>query len=143
MNRLRIVSLLSTLLATIACSRPQGVPQPSVSAKLAEGTLSVTVSVPARHHAYLDSGREGNLIPVTFDWKAWTESGQPEPTIVDRPEGDIDEDTGARILRGEGVFAFTVPPTARSADFRVRVQICDEIKGICYRPAWHDVTPEG
>ncbi|EHQ04691.1 protein-disulfide reductase DsbD family protein [Leptonema illini] len=148
MSGIRIISLLSTLLAAVSCSRSQGVPEPSLSAAIANGKLNVTVTVPDRHHAYLDGGREGNLIPVTFDWKAWTADGLAEPKPAAQPEGVIDEESGARILRGQGVFAFELPADAAEtkkagdANFRVRVQICDEVKGICYRPAWHDVSPE-
>lgn len=144
MSRIRFMSLLSSLLAAFACSRTQSLPQPSFSAAISDGRLNVTITVPDRHHAYLDSGREGNLIPVTFDWKSWTGEGLAEPEPAGRPEGVIDEESGARILRGKGVFSFNLPAdqAKQLKNFRVRVQICDEVKGVCYRPAWYDVTPE-
>lgn len=114
-----------------------GVPSPTISANLAGSQLNVEVSVPAGHHAYLDSGKEGNLIPVTFDF---TNLGT-ELKEVSRPQGTVEEISGAKILKGNGVFVFESESSLDSdSSFRVRTQICDDTSGICYRPQWHDVS---
>jgi len=137
------IIVAAILFTAFSCSKPPSLPQPSVEAHSKEGKLIVTLSVPDHHHAYLDSGTEGNLIPVSFDWAKWSANGQNEPQLISKPEGALDQDTGAYILHGNGNFTFETKDTNKQNEFRVRVQICDEIKGICYRPSWHEVTPKG
>ncbi len=101
--------------------------------------IEIEVDVPSRHHAYLDSGKYENLIPIAFDWQA----GSPELTTA--PAGEQDDDVNAKVLRGKGRFVFAVQAdqiaalTDASPAVRVRSQICDEDKGICYRPTWNEL----
>lgn len=138
-----IVSLGAAAFQFSSCKEEKrsSMPEPSVRATLTDGKLHVQLQIPERHHAYLDGGREGNLIPVTFDWQGWASGPEQTPKTVQAPLGEEDADSGARILRGEGTFIFQAKETPAPADFRVRVQICDEVKGVCYRPAWYPVKP--
>lgn len=145
MKRIGLISLLGALSATIlvACKKEEpksSLPQPTVTARLQGGKLQVQFQVPSRHHAYLDEGREGNLIPISFDWQGWSEKDAPLKA-VQLPPGEPDADSGARVLRGEGTFVFEPRHTPPQTDFRVRVQICEEVKGVCYRPTWIAVKP--
>ncbi|MBW7858467.1 MAG: hypothetical protein H3C43_09290 [Leptonema sp. (in: Bacteria)] len=140
--KLFVLFTAASVIVAISCSRPPALPDATISAVNQNGKLSVVMQVPERHHAYLDSGRDGNLIPVTFDWK---NLGLLEADLqsTEMPSGELEPDTGARVLRGEGRFSFELPQSVNNqAQFRVRVQICDEVKGICYRPVWHEVQPK-
>lgn len=145
MKKIGLITLLGSLAAGIitACKKEEprsSVPQPTVTAQLVDGKLQVQVRVPARHHAYLDEGREGNLIPVGFDWQSWSAKDAPLQTLQS-PTGELDPESGAHVLRGEGTYLFQAKQTPTQTDFRVRVQICEEVKGVCYRPAWIPVRP--
>ncbi|MCR9144662.1 MAG: protein-disulfide reductase DsbD N-terminal domain-containing protein [bacterium] len=119
---------------------PGDVPAALISGRtLDDGRAAINVDVPSRHHAYLDAGKHGNLIPIGFDWQGLS----PEPEQVTAPVGERDEDVQAQVLRGSGTYVFkaggeNAPPFA-GRSLRVRSQICDEDKGICYRPTWTDV----
>ncbi|MBX7058507.1 MAG: hypothetical protein K1X75_10620 [Leptospirales bacterium] len=145
MNRkaLSIVFLSSLLAAALfpSCSPDSSsspaAPEARISAHL-RGTnqLAVTITVPPRYHAYLDAGDGNALIPVSFDWSA---SGlQPKP--LSSPEGERDETVQARVLRGRSEFVFAADnaATASGRSVRVQTQICNEERGICYRPRWQD-----
>lgn len=139
-----ILSLGATAGSLFSCRSDEAKPaqpEPTVRAALADGKLHVHLSIPSRHHAYLDAGREGNLIPVTFDWKGWGENPAESPKAIQSPAGDVDADSGARVLRGEGTYVFQPKTNPSLQEFRVRVQICDEVKGVCYRPAWYSLKP--
>lgn len=140
--KLFFLFIVGAIVATISCSRPPALPDATISAVNQGDKLNVVIQVPERHHAYLDSGRDGNLIPVTFDWKnLGIQLADLKSTEV--PAGELEPDTGARVLRGEGRFSFELPQSVNNqTQFRVRVQICDEVKGICYRPVWHEVQPK-
>lgn len=139
----------AALLATAACDGeskagargPGDVPAAAISGRVLEnGQAEIRVDVPSRHHAYLDAGEFGNLIPVGFDWQGLS----PEPQAVSAPEGVRDDEVKAQVLRGQGSFVFAAggegAPEFAGRSLRVRSQICDEDKGICYRPTWTDVT---
>jgi hypothetical protein len=98
-------------------------------------TIEIVASIPPRHHAYLDAGDEGNLIPIGFDWQDLT----PEPVALSMPTGERDEDVKARVLRGDGRFQFQHSTVSPGVQVRVRSQICDEDRGVCYRPTWNEV----
>ncbi|MEQ9367074.1 MAG: hypothetical protein RIF32_22760 [Leptospirales bacterium] len=120
---------------------PGDVPTAAVSAQVnPDGRASIRIDVPSRHHAYLDAGEHGNLIPIGFDWQGLT----PEPKTVQAPAGEHDEEVKAQVLRGSGTFVFEggseQAPTFAGRSLRVRSQICDEDKGICYRPTWTEVS---
>lgn len=101
---------------------------------LDDGRIQITAVVPDRHHAYLNSGDDGNLIPIFFQWDG------PAPEPVTTPPGERDEDVKATVLRGQGVFVFQPGADGAPEGVKVQSQVCDEDKGICYRPLWQDVS---
>ncbi|MCB1325137.1 MAG: hypothetical protein KDK35_07925 [Leptospiraceae bacterium] len=105
-------------------------------------TIQVTVDIPPGHHAYLDSGDRGNLVPISFDWSAVSEVLPATPSLEQVPEGDRDEDVGARVLRGQSRFVFAVPDAQalKGSQIQVTSQICDEEVGLCYRPEQNELT---
>jgi hypothetical protein len=111
-------------------------PRPQISSEISGDTIRFSITVPENHHAYLDKGSEGNLIPVTFDW-----GGMKEPGPVFVPIGTRDERVRATVLRGSGDFLFRSPNAMEYSGKKVRVltQICDDIQGICYRPEYSDI----
>ncbi len=113
-------------------------PHPEVSARvLGETGLEVLVAVPPGHHAYLDRGDMEALIPISFDWAQTGAS----PTLSARPDGERDETVGATVLRGAGRFVFESAASAalRGKTVRVQSQICNEEKGVCYRPTVQEI----
>lgn len=103
--------------------------------------VEIEVDVPNRHHAYLDAGEYGNLIPIAFEWQG----AEPEPKFLMGPSGEQDDEVKAKVLRGLGRFVFEIKAEqiaqleSASPALRVRSQICDEDKGICYRPTWNEL----
>ena len=140
-----IVFLLSTVLVaafSMTCTETErsgsdGIPEASIRATSLDNQVTVSITIPADHHAYLNRGPQDNLIPVEFDWKPAMESGkiQQEPALKSSPEGKTEEATGALVLRGTGEFVFDAAGAPHGADLRVRTQICNEISGMCFRPA--------
>lgn len=133
----------AALAAALALCSPSehssGPPQARISARLlATGEAAVTVTIPPRHHAYLNSGDSGSLIPVKFDWGAAAAAVEP----TESPRGERDETVKALVLRGEGQFRFAIRDSAirPGQAFRVQSQICNEERGVCYRPVWQDVV---
>jgi Disulphide bond corrector protein DsbC len=117
--------------------RPEA-PHPEVSARvLGETGLEVLVAVPPGHHAYLDRGDMESLIPISFDWAPTGAS----PTLSASPAGERDETVGATVLRGAGRFVFesAASETLRGKSVRVQSQICNEEKGVCYRPTIQEI----
>lgn len=119
-------------------------PQVALQAKLlSDQRLQVGVAVPKEHHIYLDQGVEGNLLPISFDWRPHIEKRLllQEPRLAAAPPGQKDEKVKATVLRGEGNFLFEAAGLERLSgkELRVRIQICDEIRGICFRPEWKEV----
>ena len=104
--------------------------------------IQITVEIPPGHHAYLDSGDRGNLVPISFDWSAVSEILPAGPTMEHMPDGARDEDVGARVVRGQSRFVFHVPDAQALQGTRIQVtsQICDEEIGLCYRPEQNDLT---
>ena len=114
-------------------------PQARISASVDDDTLTVFVAIPEGTHAYLDRGREGVLIPVSFDWK----DIKAKPVLA--PDGEFDELVRATVFRGEGSFVFKVEDarTLKGSVFRVRTQLCNDELGICYPPSWQEVEIPG
>ena len=102
-------------------------------------TLVVSITIPPAHHAYLDRGKEGYLVPISFQWKEFLGSGmlKREPRLKSAPAGTYDKEVQATVMRGTGLFIFEIRdsnwPIGKS--FNVRSQICNEILGQCYPPA--------
>ncbi len=135
-----------------SCDRPEapfssaktGPPQVGLKTELiSEKQLRVEVTVPQNHHLYLDRGVEGNLIPISFDWRPHI-AGQnltEEPRLLSAPAGEKDKKVKATVLRGRDAFIFESSSLQKLSgkNLRVRIQICDEIQGLCYRPEWKEV----
>ena len=101
------------------------------------------VHVPANHHAYLDKGPSGAFIPVSVDWESLVKTGaiSKAPALLRGPAGTLDAESGAKVLRGTGEFEYTGSLAELSGQsVQVRTQICDDLKGICYRPKTQTVT---
>jgi len=106
----------------------------TVAKDVSGATLAhIVVDIPADHHGYLDSGDEGLLIPLAFTF----DHPGIEAQEISRPQGTRDEQAHAKVLRGQGEFAFrlvlsgTVPDTPQA---KLRYQICNDITNICYPP---------
>ncbi len=105
--------------------------------------LTVEITIPPAHHAYLDSGKEGNLIPIGFSWKSLNRDGsiKGKPMLIKKPVGEFDTKVEATVLRGTGNFVFTHQgnswPTGKF--FKVLTQICNEKTGQCYPPSNNSV----
>ena len=140
--------LLAGILAgTLGCTETEqsgsdGIPEASIRAAALNEKVTVSITIPEDHHAYLNRGPHENLIPVDFDWKPALESGKilKEPELESSPEGEKEKETGAAVLRGTGEFVFTGISPAADTSLRVRTQICNEITGMCFRPAWQTIT---
>ncbi|HQI21262.1 MAG TPA: protein-disulfide reductase DsbD family protein [Leptospiraceae bacterium] len=148
MNRIVFFALICSLFALFSCrDEKQAVPekethQTTVTAGAKGDRLTIAVSVPAGHHAYLDSGKEGVLIPISIDWKEAIAKKfiQATPRSVAIPDGVQDEQMGARVLRGKGDFVYEARfDKLEDQTIKVRSQICDDVKGICYRPTTQDI----
>ena len=104
--------------------------------------IKVNIKIPRGHHAYLDRGRDGYLIPISFDWKPLKKNGMTKnPILKMKPNGEYDTKNRATVLRGNGVYIFKSrkEPFPEGGKFRVRSQICDERLGQCYPPVFQEV----
>jgi hypothetical protein len=110
---------------------------------LTDGGAVLRVRVPANHHAYLDKGPAGAFIPIAPDWEGLVKAGriQKAPNLSRSPAGTLDRDSGAMVLRGTGEFEYKGSLQDLAGEtIQVRTQVCDDIKGICYRPKTETVT---
>ncbi len=104
--------------------------------------MQIQVTVPEHHHAYLDKGRDGVLLDLQFNWQKLIESGalKKEPEKKSAPAGAQDDTAHATVLRGTGTFEFIAPAKdVEGKNLAARIQICNETRGICYRPETIDV----
>jgi len=104
----------------------------------AGGRFSIRVTVPKKHHAYLDSGSEGFFIPLRFDFSGLTGGGYRVKTLA-APSGEKDEKVRATVLRGQGTYRFLSEATASRPQSKVfhvtlRSQICNDLTNICFPP---------
>ncbi len=126
----------------------QSASEPDAHAAVSEVVLTkagavLRVRVPASHHAYLDKGPAGAFIPIAPDWDSLVKAGRIKsaPALSRSPGGTLDKDSGAMVLRGTGEFEYTGNLTDLAGEtIQVRTQVCDDIKGICYRPKTENVT---
>lgn len=101
--------------------------------------LTIAVSVPDGHHAYMDKGRDGMFIPIEMDLSALEQAGM-RTKLTGRPDGETDNKVHAKVLRKHGAFVYelTVLPGAKistgSYDVKIRSQVCNDISGTCYFP---------
>lgn len=101
--------------------------------------FTVRVTPPAGHHAYLDAGAEGVLLPIEIDLSALEQAGFRVRSVA-APKGERDEQYGATVLRGKGIFRYelTALPAAKAGTaeyaIEVRSQVCNDASGACYFP---------
>ncbi len=132
---------LAALAGFAGCKGEDGPPSADVAAWVKDAsTVQVSVIVPPGHHAYLDKGVEGNYIPVSVDT-----SGVGDLRLKDSPPGELDKEVRAKVLRGMGAFLYETKDASAAAgkSLRVRSQICDERKGVCYAPRTVEVKISG
>ncbi len=145
-----LLIILMTAFAAISCGKSTEQTKPAIpSARISatsnqdEGKVIFNVVVPGGHHAYLNRGTEENLIPVSFFWDDLVQSGilSGEPALVSKPQGVYDKEFEAQVLRGQGQFEFKIPSVSKliGKTLRVRSQVCDETRGICYRPVTENI----
>ncbi len=102
-------------------------------------TLGIRIAVPAGHHAYLDTGKDGSFLPIKIDLSAVEQAGI-EVRPVHIPPGTWDARYHATVLRREGVFEYelTALSGARTGSGECTVmvgsQICNDANGSCYFP---------
>ena len=128
-----------------ARGRRSGQGRPSVAAEVVAGSISrgteelsfrIAVEVPAGHHGYIDKGDDGFFIPFSFSFPGLEETGVVVE-MTSAPPGVRDDKVRARVLRGQGDFAFRLVPAPRpaaGATAGLRYQICNDATGICYPP---------
>lgn len=111
----------------------------------AAAPLSVRVVVPAGHHAYLDAGKDGSLIPVSIDLSSLARDGfVVTPTAF--PKGSWEADFQAEVLRGEVIYTYAVSAPAganaasRNYAVAVRSQVCNDATGACNFPRTDRLT---
>jgi len=139
-----------------ACSKSEerekppasGVPRAEIEAiKNSKNKVQITITIPPGHHAYLDSGKEGNLLPILFDWKPSLEKNilKATPSVISAPPGVYDDLSKAKVLRGSGNYLFELPGEGfpDQTEFRVRTQICEEVIGQCYSPVFQNIKIKG
>ncbi|GIX41154.1 MAG: hypothetical protein KatS3mg129_0887 [Leptospiraceae bacterium] len=123
------------------------IPEPKIKAQVENDILKVIIQLPKNHHAYLDKGKDGMLIPITFDWSDFIEKNilSQEPTLITKPKGEYDDEVKATVLRGDGIFEFQLPDsllseTLKKGNLKIKIQICNETSGICYRPKIYNIN---
>ena len=97
----------------------------------------ITVEIPPDHHGYLDAGDEGLLIPLAFTFDIPGIAAKE----ISRPAGERDEQAHAKVLRGQGEFAFQLTLTGAAPEApraKLLYQICNDITNICYPPRTMD-----
>ncbi len=109
--------------------------------------IAIHFKIPKNLHAYLDKGKDGQLIPISFDWQPLQETKaiSTAPVLIQAPQGELNQKEEARVLRDEGIYIFELKESLHESTlfntlkFRVRTQICNEVAGICYKPSWTNV----
>ena len=125
-----------------------GSPRPPIEAEIQavlrpDRTVAISVTIPAEHHAYLDSGKDGMFIPIAFRWEELVKSGALSgvPRATSAPRGVLDEEMGAHLLRGPGEFVFgPLAGKPEGQSLRVRTQLCNDRTRVCYPPSTQAVS---
>ncbi len=119
---------------------------PEITANLENDKINIKIQIPRDHHAYLDSGKDNNLIPIQFDWNEFLQKKilPKEPNLIVSPEGEWDTEVQATVLRNTGMYEFQIDKNLnkdklKEAYLKIKIQICNEISGICYRPQIYEV----
>jgi len=101
--------------------------------------VSLTLTIPANHHAYMDEGDDGLYIPVGVDTDTLA-SGGIEATVLQAPKGVRDDEVKAVVLRGTAIFKLSLAAqpgkTVAAGDFAipVNIQMCNDRSHVCYMP---------
>jgi hypothetical protein len=130
-----VISVFVSVFVLCKESKP-GIPEATILSKIQGQEIQINIGIPSNHHAYLDSGDEGVLLPIEFDWASFKE----KPVLKAAPGGVRDETAKAMVLRDIGQFLFESKESASGKNIRVRIQICDDVKGLCYPPRFSEVT---
>ncbi|MFZ4504532.1 MAG: protein-disulfide reductase DsbD family protein [Methylovulum sp.] len=102
--------------------------------------FTVSVEVPAEHHAYLTSGLHNTYIPVAFDTKATLATAGLVIKHLTPPDGVYDTEMQAQVLRGRGDFIISLEQqspaslSSNSVALSLRYQLCNEVNNVCFRP---------
>ncbi len=146
-----ILFLLAIFLLPLGCDKNTKLQSGSVAiqAKIilykSQKALEIHLKLPPHSHVYLDRGERENLVPVSFDWKSMLQKGwlSKEPQLISQPKSQHDKKVKASVMRKEGSFIFIGKPQEIDGlvgkELRVKTQVCDEVKGICYRPEWNSI----
>ncbi len=100
----------------------------------------LTFTVPADHHAYLDTGDENIYIPVTFDPSSKLAASGLAIAKLEKPVGIHDDLVKANVLRDKGDFILelaetgTKPSSLTATDLEITYQMCNELTNVCFRP---------
>ncbi|MCS7205317.1 MAG: protein-disulfide reductase DsbD family protein [Leptospiraceae bacterium] len=127
-------------------TKPTGIPEPKIIVQTSQNQIKFSIEIPKDHHAYLDSGKENSLIPIQFDWKDMIQNQilPKEPRMIAKPLGVYDKEYEATVLRGQGEFLFELPEgvseNIKGQKVYIKIQICNEVTGICYRPKIYPVA---
>ncbi len=120
----------------------------AVPEKGEKGSLSIHLAVPLNSHLYLDSGKDGLFIPISFDFSAFDSAGY-DVTPLNKPAGNYDKNLRVNILRGGGDFTFSIAERKGSKGkipqtLKVKYQTCDDLTKICYPPLFGEInlTPQ-
>lgn len=120
--------------------------EPEIYSQIQNEKIIIKIQIPKDHHAYLDSGKDGTLIPVQFDWSDFIQKQilSKEPQLTAKPSGEFEEDVKATVFRGEGIFEFNNseylnPDSLDKGILKIKIQMCNDVSGICYRPKIYDV----
>ncbi len=125
-------------------------PRPPVEPELQaavrpDRSVAIALNIPREHHAYLDAGRDGVLIPIAFLWDEMITAGviKKAPPVKTRPKGVMEAEMGAHVLRGFGEFVFTPTEDLKGRTLKVRTQLCNDRTRVCYPPSTQSVVLGG
>ncbi|MCB1173030.1 MAG: hypothetical protein KDK39_05680 [Leptospiraceae bacterium] len=126
---------------------PDGLPAVQIEATvMPPNNLAFQINIPAGHHAYLNSGKENNFIPISFDWQALITKGilDAAPKSIQSPAGDLDTENQVHVLRGSVSYLFhsSANDKLKGESIAIESQLCNDQSGVCYRPAKQNITIE-
>jgi len=147
-----VICVAGTILVVSASAQaqlPDETESPSATASIEPARLqleagkavnfAVKIVPPPGHHAYLDAGKDGALLPIEINLDALRQAGL-QALPAGKPKGTWDEQIGATVLRGEGTFRYqlTARPEVKAGTrnfvITVRSQVCNDTNGACYFP---------
>lgn len=129
----------------LGCSKSKNakeevLPEAKIYHSVEDTKIIFKIEIPKDHHAYLDSGKENNLIPIQFDWQDLIQKQilKEEPKVLAKPKGEYDKEVQATVLRNIGEYAFQITneekEKIKNQIVQIKIQICNEVTGICFRP---------